>query len=301
MSLRKRLARRMRSLRRAIGAHDAVAFHLAAVRTRKTQGQHYFYLGPDLGLTRLNLGPLLFVDPLDEHVCAGIIANGLWEDWGSAIVSALLRPGARVVEVGANVGYYTIAMANRVGPKGHVTALEANPRLVRLIGKSIRVNGFGDRVRLLGRAAMEAPGIVDFVAFRTNSGGGHVPSVVGAAYDVEPDEIERFQVEAVRLDDLDCGPVDLIRIDAEGSEPFILRGAEGLLKANPDIVICMEWSRAQIDSRTSSVDFIDWLIGLGFRFWRIGPPTGLAPLTRAEILAQQHCDVVASRQTPTLL
>lgn len=147
---------------------------------------------------------------------------------------------------------------------------------------------------------MEAPGVVDFVAFRTNSGGGHVPSVVGAHYEVEPNEVERFQVEAVRLDDLDCGKVDLIRIDAEGSEPFILRGGEGLLKANPDVVICMEWSRAQIESRTSAADFVDWMTGLGFRFWRIGPPTGLTVLTRAELLDMVHGDIVAARNLPEL-
>ncbi len=300
MSLRKALARRLRPLRRLIGGYDPIAFHLSRVRQPRTPGQAYFYLGRGLGLTRLNLGRLLFVDTRDEHVCAGIIAHGLWEDWGTAVVSALLRPGARVVEIGANVGYYTIVMAGRVGPEGHVTALEANPRLVRLIAKSVQVNGFGDRVSLIGRAAMETPGVVDFVAFRTNSGGGHVPAVVGAAYDVEPDEIERFQVEAVRLDDLACGRVDMIRIDAEGSEPFILRGAEALLKANPDVVICMEWSRPQIDSRTSSANFIDWMAGLGFQFWRIGPPTGLTPLTRADLLDLVHGDIVAARNLPEL-
>ena len=299
MSLRKFLARRVRSLRRLAGRDDPIKFHRARVR-RRTEGQHYFYLSPGLGLTRLNVGPLLFVDPHDEHVCAGIIAHGLWEDWGSAVVSALLRPGARVVEVGANVGYYTIAMADRVGSRGHITALEANPRLVRLIARSIRVNGFGDRVRLLENAAMEAPGAVDFVAFRTNSGGGHVPAVVGAHYDVEPDEVERFQVQAVRLDDIDCGPVDLIRIDAEGSEPFILRGAEGLLRANPDVVICMEWSLAQIESRTSAADFVDWLAGLGFQFWKIGPPKGLTAFSRSDLLDLVHGDVVAARKRPRL-
>lgn len=290
----------MRPVRRLFEKSDPVAIHLAAVKRRRVEGQHYFYLGPDLGLTRLNTGPMLFVDPLDEHVCAGIIVHGLWEAWGTAVVNALLRPGGRVVEVGANVGYYTVTMAARVGPQGHVTSLEANPRLVALIAKSVRVNGFGDRVRLVGRAAMDRPGTVDFVSFRTNSGGGHVPSVVGAQYDEGQGEPERFQVEAVRLDDLDCGPVDLIRIDAEGSEAFILRGAEALLKANPDVAICMEWSRLQIDSRTSAVDFVDWLIGLGFRFWKIGPPNGLTPVTREELLALEHCDVVASRRTPEL-
>lgn len=289
----------MRSFRRLFEPGNAVAVQLAAVQRRRPEGQHYFYLGGDLGLTRLTVGPLLFVDTLDEQVCPGIIVHGRWETWVTAVVMSLLRPGGRVVEVGANVGYYTVIMAARVGPQGHVTALEANPRLVTLIGKSVRVNGFGDRVRLVGRAATDAPGPVDFVSFRRNSGGGHVPSMVGAPYDAELyGEAERFRVEGVRLDDLDCGRVDMIRIDAEGSEPFILRGAAGLLKANPDIVICMEWSVYQMASRTSVPDLVDWLTELGFQFWRIGPPFGLAPVSAVELLDLEHCDIVASRRPP---
>ena len=300
MMLRKQLARLSRPLRRRLSGRSVIAERRAELRPRTGNGQHYFPLEPDAGLTRLNAGPMLYVDPLDEHVCAGIIVHGWWEPWVSATVLSLLRPGARVVEVGANVGYYTMIMAGRVGPTGHVTALEANPRLMGLLGRSTRLNGFSDRVRLEQRAAMDVAGSIDFVSFRRNGGGGHVPIVANAYYDPVMGQPETYRVEAVRLDDLDCGPVDFIRIDAEGTEPFILRGAGQVLKANPDVVICMEWSVVQMESRTSVPDLVDWLEGMGFRFWLIGPPDGLVPLTRAELLAQRHCDVVASRRTPVL-
>lgn len=299
MSLRKRLAGLTRPFRRAFGGGAAVQ-RLAAVKRRPVDGDRYFYLGADLGLVRLNIGPLLHVDPQDEQICAGIIATGAWEPWVSAVVLSLLPRGGRVVEVGANVGYYTMTMAARVGPEGHITALEANPRLVGLIGRSTRLNGYADRVRLVPRAAMDAPGEVDFVAFRNNSGGGHVPVVANAWYDEILGTPERFRVEAVRLDDLDCGPVDLVRIDAEGSEPFILKGASELLRANPDVVLCLEWSAAQIASRTSLTGFVDWLEGLGFRFWLIGPPKGLSPLSREALLNLTHADIVAARREPVL-
>lgn len=298
MAMRKRLASLSRPFRRWITGRSVIAERMAALRPPATRGQHYFPLEPDAGLARLNAGPLLFVDPLDEHVCVGIIVHGWWEPWVSAVVLSLLRPGARVVEVGANVGYYTMIMANRVGPTGHVTALEPNPRLIGLLGRSTRLNGFSDRVRLEHRAAMDVPGSIDFVSYRLNGGGGHVPFVADAYHDPLMGTPEKHRVEAVRIDDLDCGPVDMIRIDAEGTEPFILRGAAETLKANPDVILCMEWSVVQMESRTSVPDLVDWLEELGFRFWLIGPPTGLTPLTRAELLAQRHCDVVASRRPP---
>lgn len=176
------MARLTQPVRRALSGYDEVAARRLALQSRPPE-QHYFYLGQDLGLTRLNSGPMLYVDTRDEQVCAGIIAHGFWEVWVAAVVTSLLRPGDRVVEVGANVGYYTMLIADCVGAQGQVTSLEANPRLVGLIEKSIRVNGFGERVRLVHRAAMDTPGTVDFVSFRTNSGGGHVPAVVGAHYD----------------------------------------------------------------------------------------------------------------------
>lgn len=294
----KRLARLSRPLRRRLSGRSVMAERELALRRPPSAGQHYFPLEPDVALTRLNAGPMLFVDPLDEQVCASIIVRGVWEPWVSAVVLSLLRPGARVIEVGANVGYYTMIMAARVGTTGNVTALEANPRLADLIGRSIRVNGFSDQVRLLNRAAMDAPGSVDFVSFRRNSGGGHVPTVVNGHYDPVLGQPEAYRVEAVRLDDLDCGPVDMIRMDAEGAEPFILRGAAELLNANPDVVICMEWSAIQMESRTSVPDLVDWLEGMGFGFWLIGPPNGLTRLSRAELMAQRHSDVVVSRRPP---
>lgn len=294
MSLKKNWARRLRPLRQLLSGQNPDAFRLSRSQPPLPTGQRYFYLSPDLAMVRLNTGPFLYIDPLDEQICAAIIAEGCWERWISATVMSLLSPGDRVVEVGANVGYYTLTMAARVGRLGHVTSLEANPRLVGLIQRSVRLNSFADRIRLVPKAAMDQPGVVNFVSFRRNSGGGHVS--IWAEDQLE--DAERFEVEAVRLDDLDCGRVDMIRLDAEGSEPFILRGAAGLLQANPDVVICMEWSVVQMGSRTSVGDFVDWLVGLGFNFWRIGLDSGLKPISAAELLTVEACDIVASRRPP---
>ncbi|MGV3578110.1 FkbM family methyltransferase [Brevundimonas sp.] len=296
----KRLARLFRPLTRILRGHGPIGFHHAAVRRRPVGGREYVYVEPGVAIARLNAGPALYVDPVDDQICADIILRGAWEYWVSAVVLALLKPGARVVEVGANVGYYTLIMANRVGRTGHVTALEANPRLVGLINRSIQVNAFGPRVRVVAKAALDGPGSADFVSFRRNSGSGHITATPDGWFDPTMGEPEHYRVETVRLDDLDCGKVDLIRLDAEGSEPFILKGAAGLLQANPDIVVCMEWSVIQMGSRTSVPDFVRWLSSLGFRFWRIGPPTGLTPLTEADLLTLEHCDVVVSRRTPVL-
>lgn len=292
MSLKRKLARAWRRLTGPLPRLDFDA--VMASPAFAAAANRYFYLGADLALVRLRSGETLYVDPQDEHVSANIIVHGYWEAEVHAVVMSLLKPGARVIEVGANVGYYTVTMAARVGPDGFVTALEANPRMVGLVRRSLRFNGLGARARVVEGAASDHAGTLEFITSRTNSGGGYV-----SIWDHTPyEDAVRLEVQALRLDNLGEDRVDLIRIDAEGSEAFILRGAERLLRANPEVVICMEWSVIQIGSRTSVADFLDWMSGLGFRFWRIGPSGELAPVSVVEMAGLEPCDVVAARRPP---
>lgn len=285
VSFRKRLARARRQL---MGRTPPPVRH-----DQRGEANRYFYLGPELAMVRLRSGHMLYVDPLDEHVSANIIAHGYWEDHVYGALMALVRPGFRIVEVGANVGYYTISMADAVGPEGRVTAFEGNPRLANLIRRSVQLNGFLGRVQTLAKAALDRAGQTRFVVSRSNSGGGYVSVWDGPnAYE----DGQELMVETVRIDDQDLGRVDLIRIDAEGSEPFILRGAEAVLSANPDIILCLEWSVIQMGSRTSMPDFVGWLEGLGFKFWRIENDSSLRPVAVQDMITLPQADVIAARK-----
>lgn len=308
MTFRKQIARTYRRLTgikaptRIISTKAAAAADVDAAPVTETvvhptaRVSNYFYLGPELALVRLTCGHALYVDPLDEHVSANIILHGYWELWIHNVVLSLMKPGGRVVEVGANLGYYTMIMAGAVGPTGSVLTLEANPRLAQMVARSAQINGFSGRVKVVPKAALDRPGSISFSVSRRNSGGGFVNP-----WGIQPfEDGEVLEVEAVRIDDLDTGPVDMIRMDAEGSEPFILRGAEATLRANPDIVICMEWSVVQIGSRTSVPEFIDWMSGLGFKFWKIGYDSILSPVAAKDLAGLEHCDLVLSRRPPRL-
>lgn len=256
-----------------------------------SEGTRYFYLGPDAALTRLKSGHLLYVDPQDQDISAHLIGYGHWERWIHHVVLQLCQPGGHVVEVGANLGYYTVAMARRVGHEGSVTALEANPRLAGLLRRSIELNAYSPRVRVIDKAAADQAGVLSFVTTRRHSGGGHT-QVVQSAIDADTEIVE---VEAVRLDDLGLERVDLIRLDAEGSEPLILRGAERLLQ-NPDIVVCLEWSAIQMACRASMPEFVGWLVGQGFQFWKIEETAELTPMAPQQMIDLNGCDVVMSRK-----
>lgn len=284
-TFRKRLAR---ARRRLLGS-PAASPNACECRTNR-----YFYLAPELAMVRLDCGHMLYVDPLDEHVSANIIAHGFWERHVHRAVLRLIRPGFRIVEVGANVGYYTTTMAGAVGAEGFVTAFEGNPRLVGLVQRSLLLNGYAPRTRVIPKAALDRSATINFVVSRRNSGGGYVSPWEGNPYE----DGQTLNVEAVRIDDLELGHVDLIRIDAEGSEPFILRGAEAALRANPDIILCLEWSVVQMASRTSVPDFVAWLDEMGFRFWKVEADSGLTPVAAAAMITLPPADIVATRNAP---
>ena len=253
----------------------------------------YFYLGDGLALTKLKSGHFLYVDPMEESVCAHLIAHGTWEPWIAKVVLSLLRPGDRVVEVGGHVGFYTVAMAHRVGPGGSVLTFEANPRLAALSGKSVRLNGYASWVQIIQKVASDTAGVVRFSISRQYGGGGHVyvgDNALGG-------DTQVLEVEAIRLDDLDLPNVRLLRIDAEGSEPLILSGAENLLQ-QPDIILCIEWDVVQIRSRADPQQVANRLQGMGFRFWRITTKAKLLPVDCNALGDLDPCDLVVARSDP---
>lgn len=296
MSFKKRLARFRRAqghaLRLLTGADERL--HLPQRAAGQVPQTQYYSLGPDRAMVRLLDGMVIFVDPQDEQISAQLILYGQWEASVHKAVLSMLEPGNIVIEVGANVGYHTLGMAAAVGSTGSVTTLEANPRLTDLLERSIRINGFTDRVTVLNKAAMDQPGTISFVTSRTQSGGGYV-SIWDHTIHQDGQTID---VESVRLDDLGHDRVDMIRVDAEGCEPFVMRGAERLISTNPDIILCMEWMVYQMQSRGSVQDFVDWLIDQGLSFWRIELDRSLKSIAASELADLGPSEIVASRRHP---
>lgn len=259
----------------------------------RAEPQRYFTLGEDLGLTRLLDGHFLYVDPMDEAVAAHLIARGYWEAWIHQVVCDLVQPGDHIVEVGANFGVYTVAMARKAGADGSVLTFEANPGLAELVGRSVRFNGYSGSVTVVGKAASDKAGIISFATSRRNAGGGAISTSTTA---LGADSV-LVQVEAVTLDSMASDKTRIIRMDAEGSEPLILRGAARLLQ-RPDIVVCMEWDVIQMRNRADVGVLVDWLVELGFRFWRIQYDSTLLQVPAAEMPTLSACDVVMARNAP---
>lgn len=273
------------------GAEQKRPLTQQAVKSRE-----YYYLGEGIALAKLKSGHFVYVDPLEESVCSHLIAHGEWEPWISKVVTALVQVGDHVVEVGGHVGYYTLGMAQKVGPTGSVLTFEANPRLAALAQRSVRFNGFGKIVKIEQKVASDTAGTLKFMVSRQFAGGSHVFLRDGLL----SKDAEVIEVESVRLDDLRLKKVDFLRIDAEGSEVLILQGAQKVL-ANPDLIICMEWDLVQMRSRSDPDELLASLVEQGFKFWQIQTDSTLMPLTREALMRVTSCDVVITRRDEATL
>lgn len=253
----------------------------------------YHYLGPDLALCLLKNGMYIYIDPQDYSIASHLITRGYWENWVYAVTCNIVKPGDHIVEVGANFGYYTLAMARDVGPSGSIVSFEANPDLTPLLSRSLIFNELQSRVTLVTKAASNQNGVTTFAISRRNAGGG------ATAVNAQQDDQRLIEVETVRLDDAVAISPRILRLDAEGSEVLILRGAERMLH-RPDVVVCMEWDVLQMASRGDVPELVDWLNAMGFKFWRIGYDSDLIPVDHIEMASLAHCDVVMARNHPYL-
>ena len=226
-------------------------------------------------------GVRLFID-LSDHVIGLNILRGQYEQDEIRFVRRLLKPGDSAIDVGGHIGFFTMHMAAAVGPDGRVYAFEPLDTNADLLERSIAENGFGDRVRFQRAAAGAAPGTatLTFPVETLNSGGAYLLQHGGA-----PLAGNRTQdVPLVALDALEMRrPVRFIKMDVEGAEPQVLRGAARILKDDKPVILS-ELHPTQLEraSGMTAAEFLAQIGALGYRAHRleqgaVGVPIDHAP------------------------
>jgi FkbM family methyltransferase len=175
----------------------------------------------------------------DDDLAPSLFWRGLggwWEPETVAMFLQLVRQGRRTfLDVGAYTGAYSL-MASRMSGDIDIFAFEPEPRVRRRLLENLRLNDLGD-VRVFDLAVSDRSGpITMFTADTTN-----LPSVSSVTANDEADVREPMAVRAITLDefvDRESARPDLLKVDADGSEPAILRGGAGMLKRDRPVVIC---------------------------------------------------------------
>jgi hypothetical protein len=109
-------------------------------------------------LSDKDVWPQDILDTRDMTLVPHIILDGMWEPNVTKVITGLLQPGQRVLEVGSNLGWYTLLIAHHIGPSGRLITFEANADLAKFTFDSICINGFTERVQLHSLAVSDKTG-----------------------------------------------------------------------------------------------------------------------------------------------
>ena len=231
------------------------------------------YAGEGVILTYLRDESPIFVNTGDLGCPSPIINGGVWEPENLQVLYSFLRPETVFLDIGANIGYFAIAMANRLGRGGHVLAFEPHPELVGLMKRSIQLNSLENVLTVHQCAVSDHNGIVEMFYPDAHLGQG---SIVRAA--AVPGRA--LSVQARRLDDIlpDDMTVDLVKIDVEGHELGVLQGMRNILHRSQDIKILFE--KLEISEEG---DWVGELLGeLHMELYGVGAFATLVPLNREQ-------------------
>lgn len=227
------------------------------------------------------------------------VLAGRYEPEVEAVFRAVLRPGMGVIDVGANIGFFTMLAGALVGAEGSVLALEPNPVNARMAEASRRLNGFA-HVTVVQAAAGRGPGML---AINTSFSNGTTSAIeADAVLGVE-------SVACVAVDQLALpGPrVGLIKLDVEGAEYNALLGCRGVIRRDRPVIV-FEFGPSQLPgiSGVTGEVLLQWLLGEGYGLAVIelgGPPTAVgrdweAVMRAYEARGNDHIDVVATPLAP---
>ena len=181
------------------------------------------------------------------------------------VFKRVVKPGMTIIDVGANIGYYTLLGAKMVGEGGRVYAFEPDPLYFSLLKKNIEANrlhkivepfktavGNTEKTAVLSLGNLTGSSLVSLPGIRTN---------------------KTVEVEVVSLDSFfsekNWPSADLVKIDIEGYERFALEGMRGLIKRNRGLNIIIELNPLLLEvSGTTAEELLCLLVELDFR--RVG-------------------------------
>jgi FkbM family methyltransferase len=218
----------------------------------------------------------MFVDTADAGLSPHLMLDGYWEMWLTEALSEVLKPGMVAVDVGANLGYFTVLMADLVGPGGAVHAFEPNPPIADRLAKTIAVNGFGGWTTV-HRAPLSGEDGRDVFLMTPE---GEPKNAHIAASRNTPNALPLL---TRRFDSYpDLLRADVVKIDAEAAEFDIWQGMSALFeqRAKP-LTIFLEFNAARYADPGA---FIDDITGHGFSLGELTLDNGVRAKTRREIL-----------------
>lgn len=182
---------------------------------------------------------LIIAVPRNEWRMAAYHAfRGPMEPGVTTIVRTFVRPGSVFVDVGANIGFYTVLAGRLLSGEGKVHSFEPTPATYRILKDNVQVNGLLETgiVQLHQLAVSDRPGKARLWTFSGDCGHNTLfkDQLADADIEVQSTTLDYFLSSEQRI--------DLIKIDVEGAEPLVFAGMLNLIRRNPQLHIIVEFA-----------------------------------------------------------
>lgn len=213
---------------------------------------------------------------LSEVIDASLFFSGSFEPHAERTIARHLGPGMTAIDVGANIGYHALKMARCVGPKGRVLAIEPAARAVARLQRNLALNSFSNVEVVVAASGDRDVDSAELLVQSSYPLSGHGGS-------------QRELVRLVRLDTLvgerQLARVGLIKIDVDGQEGRVLRGARSTLERFRPVLFFELTPSAVVAMGDSPDEIFDLLLRTGYSICDESGRPLLDPRRRAASLA----------------
>jgi FkbM family methyltransferase len=260
------------------------------VQSLTSQMRSNCYVGDGRVLTVTNRGDRMYVDGRDIMIAPGILSWGGWEDNTTALLERFLKPGMVWADVGANCGYFTVIghkLVRANDQSGETYAFEISPDNFRLCVDNLALSWMAEGSQVEQMAVYSEDTRLTFHIFTKYAVNSGISGMSEQHAEYVGDRQRAVEVKATTLDSYFLAKArrpSFMKIDIEGGEWHALQGARGLIAAEPELRILIEWSPGQLAAAGTEPRALAELIpALGLKCFNA--EEGLAPLDVAGCLA----------------
>lgn len=197
------------------------------------------------------------VNPHDLYIGRSLIEYGEYSPFEWELYSKILVKGGVVIEAGANSGSLTVPLANTVGPQGKIYAYEPQPIIFQNMCANLALNGLFNVYAYNGGCAQErGEMIIPDISYNRDDNYG------GVQLDYFKDCKQGQKIELLVIDEQEIPRVNLFKLDVEGMELQVLKGAEETIKRSNPII----YAECHPDER--AVEKLEYLYSLDYRVFK---------------------------------
>jgi len=202
-----------------------------------------------------------------EGIAHELLLTGTYEEYTSSVFKQYVKSGMVVLDIGANIGYFTLLAASLVGDSGKVFAFEPELKNYSLLSKNIEINGYKN-VIAVPKAVSDKVGELQLFLDREESGGHSL--FKASAIRGNENSIEAITVNTTSIDEFfgDSGQVvDIIKIDIEGAEVMALNGMQNTINKSKNIKLFSEFTPHKLKNAGNSAEgYWDLIMRSGFAY-----------------------------------